>query len=175
MAERWREIPGYIGWYEISTRGRVRSMDRQIICSNGYIKNYTRRLLKQTPNSANYLHVTLCKPPTQINLPVHVLVLLTFRGPCPSGKQIRHKDDIKDHNRLKNLCYGTRRNNYDDMINNGGTIVQIGSSHGMAKLTENQVIKIRKSKNPRKELAIKYGVSICTIGDILNRRSWQHV
>jgi hypothetical protein len=33
--ERWRQVPGYEGHYEVSDRGRVRSIDRVVIMKDG--------------------------------------------------------------------------------------------------------------------------------------------
>jgi hypothetical protein len=40
-AEEWRAIPGFQGRYEVSSHGRVRSIDRIVVRSNGY--HYTVR------------------------------------------------------------------------------------------------------------------------------------
>ncbi len=34
MEEEWKEIGGYEGLYEISSFGRVRSLDRRVECGN---------------------------------------------------------------------------------------------------------------------------------------------
>ena len=35
MAESWRPVPGFEGSYEVSDRGRVRSLGRTVVKSNG--------------------------------------------------------------------------------------------------------------------------------------------
>lgn len=56
-----------------------------------------------------------------------------------------------------------------------------GSAHGIAKLTEADIIYIRAVFDPFSEnfraadLAIKFGVCIATIRHILQRRTWRHV
>jgi hypothetical protein len=50
---------------------------------------------------------------------VHQLVLLAFRGPCPSGMECLHNDDVKNNNELTNLRYGTRSENNKDRVRTG--------------------------------------------------------
>lgn len=98
--EQWKKIPGWEP-YEASTHGRIRR--------NG-------RLLKLTPNvRSGYLYVMLSLPGRRKNALVHTLVLLTYRGPCPPGKEGRHfPDRDKANNRLTNLSYATHTVNMAD-------------------------------------------------------------
>jgi hypothetical protein len=54
-----------------------------------------------------------------------------------------------------------------------------GSGNKLAKLTEEQVIEIRKErelyKTTYEQLAKKYNVGITLIGYIVNRKTWRHV
>lgn len=72
----------------------------------------------------------------------------------------------------KHLRWAERASNERDKIEHGTS--NRGSRHGMAILTEEQVLKIRSSEGsiPRSELAIEFGVSPRTIRDIHSRRSW---
>jgi hypothetical protein len=48
MTERWRQIPGYEGLYEVSDRGQVRSIDRVVIRKDGRRRPVAARILKLT-------------------------------------------------------------------------------------------------------------------------------
>lgn len=50
-----------------------------------------------------------------------------------------------------------------------------GSSHGMARLTEPEVIEIRRSNEDRVSLAAKYGISASMVWRIRRRLSWKHI
>lgn len=51
--ELWRPIDQWAGFYEVSTRGRVRSVARVIVDSNGHRRRVPGRLLKlSTPRGA---------------------------------------------------------------------------------------------------------------------------
>ena len=51
----------------------------------------------------------------------------------------------------------------------------LGEKHGMSKLTMDNVVYIKTSKESGVKLANKFGVSTTTICDIRKGRSWTHV
>ncbi len=55
--------------------------------------------------------------------------------------------------------------------------LRCGEKHGMAKLTDKKVLRIRElsAKKTCRELAEKYEVSYNTIYDILMKRTWKHL
>jgi hypothetical protein len=57
----WRDIPGHEG-YQVSDDGRVRSLDRVIMRSNGLPQTLKGRLLKLGPNGNGRLRVQLDRP-----------------------------------------------------------------------------------------------------------------
>jgi len=124
-------------------------------------------MLKMVPCGA-YLRVKLGQHDAATD--VHVLVMLAFRGPRPSGLIVRHWDDNGKNNHLSNLHYGTYSQNYEDAIRNGR--VRYGERHYRAKLTEEAVREIRESKLTMKQLAILYGVSPTTIHNAKHGRNW---
>lgn len=46
--ELWRPVDGWAGYYEVSTRGRVRSVARVVVSSAGVSRRIPGRLLKLT-------------------------------------------------------------------------------------------------------------------------------
>ena len=119
MAEQWRAIPGYEGRYEVSDQGRVRSVDRVVVASNGAVRRLPGRMLKAYKQ--RYWLVSLAAtadhPPRHPR--VHVLVLSAFVGPRPEGQMGRHLDDDVDNNALPNLAWGTNSDNMLDAVRNG--------------------------------------------------------
>ncbi len=108
VSEIWRNIPGYGGYYQASTLGRVRSVDRVVTDKNGYkkrIKGYLR--IQRVNNRGGYKMVSLSKNGKNIYYQVHKLIMLTFVGPRPAGQQIRHGSNGSLDNSVANLCYGT--------------------------------------------------------------------
>jgi hypothetical protein len=107
---------------------------------------------------------------------VQALVLTAFVGPCPEGLECRHLNDVKTDNRLANLCWGTRADNVKDAIRN--QTHRRGVNHPFAKLTDADVVEIRKLRLAGlslRAIARVKGVSNCAIGQVLDGKSWKHV
>ena len=84
--EEWRDVVGYEGFYQVSNKGRVKSL---------HFKN--EKILTATLNNVGYLLVTLCKNGTHKNVSIHSLVAKAFI-PNPENKpEVNHKDGIKQH------------------------------------------------------------------------------
>lgn len=57
-------------------------------------------------------------------------------------------------------------------------MVRRGEDHNQARLTVEQVIRIRRFRAggvPLKALARQFGVSLDTISDIARRKTWRHL
>lgn len=121
MAERWKDIPGYEGYYQASDHGRVRSVFRVIQYVDGRQKPVSGRVLR--PSKAgrrrDYAMVQLSKANQPQARYVHDLVLLAFVGPKPAGMEARHGRLGQQDNRLRNLCYGTPSSNQQDRRRDG--------------------------------------------------------
>lgn len=116
MTETWRSLPGWVGIYEVSDEGSVRSLDRVVETARGS-RFYVGQALNPTPDSDGYLLVQLSRPRRLVG--VHRLVMLAFRGPCPPGLEVCHGDGVPSNNRLSNLRYGTRSSNSLDSVAHG--------------------------------------------------------
>jgi hypothetical protein len=64
-----------------------------------------------------------------------------------------------------------------DMVSKGrhARCAPLGEGHPFAKLTEEQVRNIRRSKKTGVALAREYGMHVATISEIKNRKIWKHV
>ncbi len=157
------------------------------------------RRLTTYPTEDGYVKYQLCCKGNRKFFLAHHLVLFAFVGPKPEGLQTRHLNDIKDDNRLENLCWGTKSENMQDAIANGIFPSRVGEKNAAAKLTEDQVMEIRRLYVPRskrdskvkdrkgkrnrteylrysrKVLADRFGISINTIDAILSRKLWSNV
>lgn len=107
MTEIWKDIKGYNGYYQVSNLGRVRSMDREVIYSDGTIHHHKGRLIKSGRNEQGYLQVHLQKQREQKTYGVHRLVALHFVDGYAEGLQVNHKDENKQNNRADNLEWCT--------------------------------------------------------------------
>lgn len=121
MVEIWKSIPGYEGAYEVSSLGRVRNLERYV--SGGGAKRYLipQREIWQSPaGKRRYRQVRLSlngKPKTH---EVHRLMALAFFGPPPvDNAEVRHIDGNRENQVIKNLAWGTAKDNCNDRIKHG--------------------------------------------------------
>lgn len=176
MVEVWKDIPGYEGYYQISNNGIVKSLARVIYRSDNVRQTYKESIKKQTLGKRGYYFVTLCKHGVMKKLKVHRLLAILFI-PNPYNKpHVNHIDGNKLNNDLENLEWCSNLENLIHAHQTGLTDNR-GSKNGMSKLTENEVIEIRKlngSMNQR-DIANKFNVSQSAIYNILARKTWKHV
>jgi hypothetical protein len=110
-----KPVAGYENSYVVSSDGKVWSVDRY----DRRGRFWAGQPLKQTINSVGYPVVTLWKDNQGKTIGVHILVLTMFEGPCPDGLEALHEDDVKTHNDIGNLSWGTRGQNLRDAYRNG--------------------------------------------------------
>ncbi|MGL6008541.1 MAG: NUMOD4 domain-containing protein [Culicoidibacterales bacterium] len=104
MCERWVEIKGYEGYYEISNTGKVKSL---VFQSNVHNKKYKReKILKPKGKSYNPgLRVSLWKDGIQKDLLIARLVAFTFLNEDINNAKltVNHKDGNRFNNNIENL------------------------------------------------------------------------
>ena len=115
----WKPIPEWEGFYEVSDRGEVRSVDRIVHLSNGQTRSYRGRLVRPQKTSNGYLHVQLRRPGKTQICRVHQLVLRAFVGPAPEGHEACHLNANRHDNRLANLRWDDRSGNQLDRVRHG--------------------------------------------------------
>lgn len=117
VVEVWRPVVGFPS-YEVSNLGRARSVDRVIETVNGRMCRYRGQLLAPIEDPDGYRQAAVARPGRRRTVRVHVLMMEAFVGPRPEGMEVCHADDVKAHNCLTNLKYGTRSDNQRDAVRN---------------------------------------------------------
>ena len=160
--EIWKDIYGYKGIYRISNFGRVRTFYNRV------------NLLKPNFNK-KYAYVTLVKNKRKSTFHIHRLVAKAFCNKYRKGKEVNHIDNNRFNNCFKNLEWLTPKQNKERHLK----FTLKGEDMFQSKLTEKEVLKIRKEyskqKTSHRKLAKKYDVSKNTIASLLNGTTWKHV
>lgn len=160
--EKWKQI-GDLD-YEVSTHGNVRR------------RNRTGRLLKLQ----RYVHISLTgNDGKNIRRQVHRLVAEAFLETPPSSKNhVNHKDGVHSNNQIENLEWMSPEENQLHAVNSelyGGR----GETHGRAKLTEEQVLDIRRrytgAYGEQTALGKEFGVTPNLISKIVSGEIWTHL
>jgi len=130
------------------------------------------------PTRSRYCHVSMYIDGKSVSRGVHCLVLAAFVGPCPDGMQGLHGDGNTHNNSLENLRWGTPLTNAEDRAGHGTTAR--GSRQGLSKLTETDVVEIRRlwragSYRSKAALGRRFGVRAITILNVIAHKTWAHV
>lgn len=165
--EEWREIPGWQGYY---------------VSDGGNVRGRRGRVLKPQSNYRNeYRYVSLARADgtgktTSFN--VHRLVLEAFVGARPEGMTGSHRDGDKSNNRLSNLLWEPHGDNMRRQREHGTQRDQRGSRNSMAKLSEEDVRKVRERLahgDTQASVARTYSVSVSLVHMIHAGKIWRHV
>ena len=177
MAQFMEANLGSIGFpnYKIDTNGNVYSWK----CKQGTrIKRWKQ--LKPWTVKGGYKIIRLIGENTIFKY-VHCLVLEIFVGPCPDGMECCHKNNNPCDNNLENLRWDTPKNNCIDRKTNGLHLTKTprGSKHGMSKLTEKEVLVIRKLVElklfSQAKIARLFEITPTNVCDIIKRNTWKGI
>lgn len=111
----WRPIPGFEGYYDISSDGEVLSLRRK----DPLGRMVGGHLLSAPIGAHGYRFLNLHRKGKGYVLNIHRLVMLAFVGTCPEGYEVLHGDGDRTNNRISNLSYGTRGDNNRDAVKHG--------------------------------------------------------
>ena len=109
METIWKPILNYEGFYEISNKGDIKSVDRIVLSkTNRFCKG---KILKQNIDKYGYKTIQLYKNGQRKALFVHRLVLSSFIGFIENKIQVNHINGVKNDNKLNNLEWVTAKEN----------------------------------------------------------------
>ncbi len=107
----------------------------------------------------------------------HVVAYELAKGPVPKEKIVRHTCDNPPCCNPAHLVLGSDQDNANDRSARGRGAK--GSTHADSKLTEKQVLELRKKwatgKYTQAKLGAEYGVKQSLVSQIVNRKVWKHI
>ena len=151
MKEIWKDIEEFEGYYQISNLGQVKSMDRDVIYSNGVIRHYEERIRTPVTDKNGYLMVTLNKSSKSYPKRVHQLVARAFIPNPDNLPSINHIDEDKTNNRVDNLewCSVYYNNHYNGRYER---IKRYPKSVCLFNVVNGEVIKIESISDAARRL-----------------------
>lgn len=181
MTEQWKPVVGFEDTYEVSSMGRVRSMDRYVAA--GHKGKGTRfvpgKMLSPRNDGHGYNAVDLRsagqgKP--RYPAKIYRLVAEAFIGLPPTPRHaVNHINGIKRDDRVENLEWVTHAENLAHAVRTG--LVPRGASRAKSKTNEDEVRQMREMRLRGERLqtiAEKFGLAISTVCQIVNGTWWKH-
>lgn len=110
--------------------------------------------------------------PSRKHLGTHRVAYEIAEGPIPAGLFVLHRCDNRRCCNPSHLFLGTQQDNIDDMYAKGRA--RVGSDHGMARLTDDDVRTIysRAGRDRSEDIAATFDISLQTVGKIARRERW---
>jgi hypothetical protein len=175
MIEEWRAVKGEEGRYEVSSHGRIRSVDHESkACHRGitpYIRKVKGKILK-CYLSKGYLRWS---PGGTRHESVHRTVAAAFLG-CVEVHDINHIDFNRRNNSLSNLEIVTRKQNVEHNVSHGHHVFGEkchGATHDGEQVRA--ALLLYEQGEKLSSVSDKTGVSMGVILRAANRQTWKHL
>ncbi len=132
--EIWKDIEGYIGLYQISNYGRLKSLARiskrgeipeRIMCTHTSKRGYKRAPLAKNGISKTYF--------------IHTLVAVAFHTKSHPKHEVNHKDGDKLNNRSENLEWVSHKQNLKHASENDLLATGKNGKHYRAKKVQHKI------------------------------------
>lgn len=181
IMETWKDIEGYEGYYQISSLGNARSLDRVVPHKRNKLGKARLKggPLKVRVSDRGYISYALRKNGKMKSVKAHRLVGLAFLLNPFNFAELNHIDGDKKNNAVENLEWCTRQHNIIHGFKMGLIKVPRGEKQRSAKLSEETVFCIRSNykegKTSISEMAKNLNVNYSTINRVVKRKTWKHI
>lgn len=175
--EEWRDVEGYEGLYQVSSYGRVRSVDRIVKYPDGKSpRHFKGKELRPQNASTGYLFVNLSRNSRIKRVGIHRLVALSFIQKPDGNMEVNHKDGNRHNNRVENLEWVTRGENILHSYRKlGRKSAWKGRKMHNRKITDEQAREIKHSDATSTILAREYHCDPSTICNIRTGRYYREI
>lgn len=162
--EIWKPVVGYEGLYEVSSLGRIRSVDR-IVFQQGRSQKYKGCIMSPFIGNHGYYGIRLSKNNKKKTYSVHRLVALAFIPNPDNLPVINHKDETHTNNCVSNLEWCTQKYN----MNYGTVRERVSEANGLKvaqyDLEGNLINTFRSIKDASRKTGVSAtSINGCTIG-----------
>jgi len=181
--EAWLDIPGYEGWYQVSNKGRVKSLARTVVYGGKSTRSQAEKLLKlraggKPVGGVYYVSVILCRNRVRKQFKVHRLVAELF-CPKPVGCEVvNHLDNNPANNSASNLEWTTVAGNNLHRHVQGRSCAPVGEANWNSVLTEKDVTAIKElleqGELSQQEVADRFRITQSHVSKIHLGKAWAH-
>lgn len=185
--ELWKAIPGWEGLYEVSTKGRIKSLKRtthredercgkvEVVLKEKFLK-----LQKRYQRHGDfYLGIRLYRDGVWSSYKIHHLVALTYIPNPNKLPQANHKNGDKACNCIENLEWTDNSRNQKHAYRIGLHQPIKGEECGTSKLVAEQVLEIRRlyetGDYSLRVLGEMFKCDFTNIALIIKRKNWKHI
>lgn len=164
--ELWRPVPGWSGYYEVSTHGRVRSLDR--IDAIG--RAVSGRMMRPNRRRSGYWSLALQADGRRESWLLHRLVAATWLRPAEPREEVEHLDGDRGNNRVENLAYRWPTERVYETVQR--------FPDKSARLTHDAVLDIREARargEDRETVAARHGITVQSVDRIARYDRYRHV
>lgn len=167
--EIWKDIKDFEGYYQISSMGNVKSLERFVFCKSKEKPNKIKEcVLKPRQDKYGYLIVNLKKNQKSHIRKIHRLIAEAFLENPNGYETVNHKNGIKTDNSITNIEWMSNKDNSRHRTANLLTKPKLHKEEIIdvlknCKAAKNQI----DNENSITEFAHKYKVTRGTITDIL--------
>lgn len=177
MEEIWTNIEGYMGIYQISSKGRVKRLAGICLAKAGTYRTVKESILTNFPNKSrcNYLYVNLNNNGIK-QFRVHRLVAMHFIDNPKNLEQVNHIDGDKNNNTVDNLEWCTNQENMDHARKTNLFKPRFGKNAPNTKLNEEQVKEIKdrlNNKESGRSISKDFNISEGMISLIKHNKNWK--
>ena len=115
MEEIWKPVTGFENFYEISNKGRIKSLRRKVNIWNGQ-RTLEERILAAATSPLGYKRICLRNGKNKRRVFLHRLVAYEFIPNTDNKPQIDHIDGNPSNNSVENLRWVTAKENTNNPI-----------------------------------------------------------
>jgi hypothetical protein len=175
--EIWKDIYGYEGYYQVSSFGNVRSLDRYVNLNYGLKRIVKGKNIKKNISNTGYLRCQLNIKNSSKHFSIHRLVAVLFVPNYKKKLYVNHINGIKTDNHYKNLEWVSISENTKHAYNEGFIKKKLGEKHHLSKIKEIDVYKIKFETSHLRnfEVAKIFNISKEHVKSIRNNYTWKHV
>ena len=176
MKEVWKDVKGYKGLYQVSSEGRVKSLDRAVRGKSNGLQYVKGRILTPYTSHDGYLKLKLSKDGNYRYLGINRLVAEAFIPNVRKLTQVNHLNCNKKDNSIGNLEWCSPSANIVHAYANG--LIPQGEDSHYATIS-NEIAHAICGRLEEKvrvcDIVSEYCVSRFVISKIKNKKSWKHI